>query len=326
MKIMKKYIFLIFFLFVGLNEVYTQNMSVSGATTSIVNGYYITSNPLLSDGVFYYIKVGTPTLYLYRTESAAWWMIGQLVDSDDITFVYYYLSSGNATPDGLTLTKVGNLGSLPEYPNINDTSLPVELSSFTIEATNQGVLCKWTTESEIENLGFILERKTEGTGWKEIANYKTDNNLMGHGSTSSATDYEYLDTIVEPNTTYEYRLADVDYDGVVTYHSVRTVTIEKAPLSSKIDEFTVMPAYPNPFNPSTTITYGINEYSKVIIDIYDIAGQLINTLQDGYQSKGWHSVDWNGTDKSNNQVPTGIYLSKVTSGDKVKTTKLMLLK
>ena len=207
-----------------------------------------------------------------------------------------------------------------------DYPLPVELSSFIVELTLQGVLCKWTTESEIENLGFLLERKTEGADWTELTSYKTDNGLLGQGTTSYPTEYEYLDIFVEPNTTYEYRLADVDYNGVVTYHSVRTVTVEKTPLPSILEEFTVLPAYPNPFNPSTTITYGINGDSKVTIEIYDITGKLINTLQDKNQSQGWHSVIWNGTNQFGEQAPAGLYLSRITSGNNIKTNKLMLLK
>jgi len=210
--------------------------------------------------------------------------------------------------------------------NPADQALPVELSSFTVESTGQGVLCKWTTESELENLGFLLERKTEGTDWKEIVSYKTDNSLFGQGTTSSYTDYKYLDVFVEPNTTFEYRLADVDYNGVITYHSVRTITVEQAPLTSMVEEFTVLPAYPNPFNPVTTITYGLNNDSKVNITIYDITGQLITTLLNTEQTQGWHSVSWNGTNQQGTQVPAGLYLSRILSGKEVKTSKLMLLK
>jgi len=211
-----------------------------------------------------------------------------------------------------------------------DSSTPVELTSFTVETTNQGVLCKWTTESETENLGFLLERRMvnggAANGWKEIASYKTDDGLLGQGSTSSYTDYEYLDKLVDPNTVYEYRLADIDYNGVVIYHATREVTVERALLASVIEEFTILPAYPNPFNPSTTITYGIDTDNKVTIDIYDITGKLINTLQNGYQTQGWHTVIWNGTNQHGEQIPAGIYISKITSGSKVKTNKLMLLK
>ena len=212
------------------------------------------------------------------------------------------------------------------WQNGTDTALPVELSSFTVENILEGVICKWTTESEVENLGFVLERKTDGTDWNEIAGYKNNNTLMGQGTISYPTDYEYLDSFVEPNTTYEYRLADVDYNGVITYHSVRTVTVDKAPLPSAVEGFTVLPAYPNPFNPITTITYGLDTDSKVTINIYDITGQLITTLLNIEQAQGWHSIQWNGTNHNNEQVHAGIYLSRITSNNNVKTTKLMLLK
>ncbi len=95
--------------------------------------------------------------------------------------------------------------------------------------------------------------------------------------------------------------------------------------------FIVLPAYPNPFNPSTTIRYGLANVEtshalSVQIQIYDIAGQLITTLLNGEQTPGWHSVIWNGTNQHGGQAPAGIYLSKITAGNDVKTTKLMLLK
>jgi hypothetical protein len=84
--------------------------------------------------------------------------------------------------------------------------------------------------------------------------------------------------------------------------------------------------YPNPFNPSTTIRYGLENDNYVTVEIFDISGKLITTLQDKNQTQGWHSVIWNGTNQFGEQVPAGIYLGKVTSGNEVKTTKLMLLK
>jgi hypothetical protein len=92
------------------------------------------------------------------------------------------------------------------------------------------------------------------------------------------------------------------------------------------NQFIILPAYPNPFNPITTITYGIDTDSRITVKIYDITGQLITTLINTEQTQGWHSVVWNGTNQYNKQVPAGIYLSKITSNNTSKTTKLMLLK
>ncbi|MFC1760324.1 FlgD immunoglobulin-like domain containing protein, partial [Candidatus Neomarinimicrobiota bacterium] len=231
-----------------------------------------------------------------------------------------FKSSSSPTPHGATSD-----GEIEGYL-IPENSLPVELSSFTATAAIDGVHLNWTTESETENLGFILERRTEGTDWTEIASYKTDDGLLGQGSTPSATDYEYLDNLVQAGTEYEYRLADVDHHGVVTYQATRSVTVEQTPLTSLVKDFTVLPAYPNPFNPITTIRYGLEDDGRVTVDIYDISGKLISTLQDKNQTQGWHSITWNGTNQHGKQVPAGLYLSRITSGNEVKTIKLMLLK
>ena len=199
-----------------------------------------------------------------------------------------------------------------------DIALPVELSSFTVELAPTGVLCKWTTESEIENLGFILERKTTVSDWHEIVSYKSDESLMGQGTVSFATDYEYLDKLVQQGNTYEYRLADVDYNGVVTYHATREVFV--------VNNSLLVTAFPNPFNPSTTIKYSISSDALAHIAIYDITGKLITTLVNQVQPAGWHEIQWNGTYQNGKDVPGGIYLSRVTVGNEVKTNKLILLK
>ncbi len=211
-----------------------------------------------------------------------------------------------------------------------DIALPVELSSFTAEAVSRGVLLSWTTESEIENLGFILERKTSYSDWNEIVSYKNDVSLLGQGTVSNPTDYEYIDKLVQQGNTYEYRLADVDYKGVVTYHATREVYVESNPLATNADKFTVT-AHPNPFNPSTTIGYNIPSVEtrhtlSVRVEIYDINGKLITTLVNKEQSAGWYEIKWNGKNKIGKAVPAGAYLSRVTFGNEVKTTKLMLLR
>ena len=106
--------------------------------------------------------------------------------------------------------------------------------------------------------------------------------------------------------------------------STKVLGIEE--LNSLPERFTIIPAYPNPFNPSTTIIYGLDKESSVNVQIYDINGKLISTLEEAEQHLGWHSVEWNGTDMNNNNVPAGMYLCKVTAGNDIKTIKLMLVK
>ncbi len=84
--------------------------------------------------------------------------------------------------------------------------------------------------------------------------------------------------------------------------------------------------YPNPFNPSTTIAYTIDKDSYVTIDIFDISGKLLVTLQNEYRTQGEHSVSWNGTDDSGSKVCAGVYFYQVKVGDLVETKKMVLVK
>ena len=85
--------------------------------------------------------------------------------------------------------------------------------------------------------------------------------------------------------------------------------------------FTITNIYPNPFNPSTTITYGIQENAHVKILIYNIVGEEITTLVNNYQAAGRHAVLWNADMQSG-----GMYLVKMITGKHVNTKKLMLIK
>lgn len=97
--------------------------------------------------------------------------------------------------------------------------------------------------------------------------------------------------------------------------------IEGFPQSFVIEE-----AYPNPFNPSTNIKYGIEKASDIEIAIFDLTGQLVNSIKIDAQSPGWHEFNWNGTDASNQKVSTGIYLVTMRSGKKIQRQKVTFCK
>ncbi len=92
------------------------------------------------------------------------------------------------------------------------------------------------------------------------------------------------------------------------------------------NEYVTLSAYPNPFNPTTTITFDIPKESYVTLTIYDMMSRRVNELVSGRVSSGKHSVIWNGTDANNNPVASGMYLYQLKSGDFVETKKLLLLK
>jgi len=86
--------------------------------------------------------------------------------------------------------------------------------------------------------------------------------------------------------------------------------------------------YPNPFNPQTTIQYALTKHSQVTLKIYNLLGQEIRTLVDGFQPSGPHKITWDGKGTSGERAASGIYFYKLTverNETVVSETRKMLL-
>ena len=81
------------------------------------------------------------------------------------------------------------------------------------------------------------------------------------------------------------------------------------------------PAYPNPFNPTTTIEFSIPQSEFVTVKVYNIVGNEITTLINEELSTGNHSIQWDGSHQ-----PSGVYFVKIESNGFVQTRKMVLLK
>jgi len=88
--------------------------------------------------------------------------------------------------------------------------------------------------------------------------------------------------------------------------------------------------YPNPFNPTTTLSFSLNEPGHVLLEVFNLKGQKITTLENRTLEAGEHSVVWNGTDEQNNIVPSGIYFTRLdidtAKGRYTCVKKIILLK
>jgi len=85
-------------------------------------------------------------------------------------------------------------------------------------------------------------------------------------------------------------------------------------------------AYPNPFNPVTTLNYHLPENGQVNITIFDMMGRVIKTLINYQQTAGYKSIQWNATNDRNEPVSAGIYLYTIQAGKFRQTRKMVLLK
>jgi len=83
----------------------------------------------------------------------------------------------------------------------------------------------------------------------------------------------------------------------------------------------LLPNYPNPFNPQTTIGYQLSEACRVRLSVFNLAGQEVARLQDGWQEAGIHSVQWHAMDQ-----PSGVYLVRLNDGEGLSLQRIVLLK
>ena len=90
--------------------------------------------------------------------------------------------------------------------------------------------------------------------------------------------------------------------------------------------FTLHPAYPNPFNPVTSLRYDLPEQTQVTLTIYDLMGREVTQLINTTQEAGYKSVQWNATDMHGKPVSAGVYLCQIRAGEFVQTRKMVLLK
>ena len=190
-----------------------------------------------------------------------------------------------------------------------DITVPVELNSFTSSTNDNNVTLFWSTATEKNNYGFEIERKSLNNDYKRIGFIK------GKGTTTEINNYSYTDKTLTPGL-YMYRLKQIDQNGEYKYYNLPGEINIGHPA-----EYSLSQNYPNPFNPKTTIRYSIKDAGFVKIEIYDILGRKVTTIVNEERPAGNYEVNFNG-----NNLASGIYFYKLTSGSFTQIKKMQLLK
>ena len=89
--------------------------------------------------------------------------------------------------------------------------------------------------------------------------------------------------------------------------------------------FALSDNYPNPFNPTTNISFSIPMQLDVRINIYNIMGQLVANISQGEMNAGTYNIQWNGTDQGGNMLPSGLYFYELEAGNEFRQIKKMTL-
>ena len=117
--------------------------------------------------------------------------------------------------------------------------------------------------------------------------------------------------------------ADVGPNGGSDFLAVSDINNDK---NRQSQSFLLISAYPNPFNPITTLRYDLPENIRVNIIIYDMLGREVRTLVNQTQNAGFKSIIWDATNNYGKPVSAGVYLYQIQVGDFVQTKKMVLLK
>jgi|GEM_PF-3232238 len=114
--------------------------------------------------------------------------------------------------------------------------------------------------------------------------------------------------------------------GVFILQTDFTLQSQAANKATSANTFDLKPAYPNPFNPATTIRFELTSSQRIDISVYNVLGQEVRTIAAGTFESGIHQMQWHGLDNTGSRVSSGIYFLRVQSNHQVTTQRLMLLK
>jgi len=193
-------------------------------------------------------------------------------------------------------------------------------------------LIVYTSKPEKQNMNIsyaIENRITVLSGGQPLGNshiyISREGEMIEDGYTNSSGEYSLPTNLL---IGVEYTVASV-MNGYVTYLTKFTPS-----LATDIEQDNnILPAsyalyqnYPNPFNPATSIEFDLPISSDVQINIFNNLGQNVLTLVDKQLSAGSYSIEWDGTNKNNDQVSSGIYFYKLTSEAYTETKRMILLR
>nr|MBC8450837.1 proprotein convertase P-domain-containing protein [bacterium] len=276
----------------SISEMYAGTYTVTATktdwSTGVVEGVVVTEG-MVTPGVDM-VLTATTTYEYCETPSLS-------IPDSSPTGVYDYLTF----PDDVVITEI------ELYVNITHTYI----GDLIVAVTSP------------EGTTVRLHDRSGGSASNIVGWYPTELTVDGPGS---------LDDQIGENAQGEWTIwvsdnAGAD-TGVLNTWCVRVV----GGVSTGVEEMDVPRAYelagvsPNPFNPMTTVTYGMPTSGHIELAVYNVAGQLVKTLVNGDETAGWHAVTWDGRDDNGGRVASGVYFARMQADEFTGSTKMVLLK
>lgn len=234
-----------------------------------------------------------------NTGGTGWWI-------DDVEFsdLYFIKNEASVTVAEFPETRTADIGEIGTVIS-SDVVLPIELINLTATAKTTNIRLDWATAIEKDNAGFEIMRRAENeTTFTKIAYVK------GQGTTNKTTEYDFIDNDVKANVPYFYQLNIIDNSGKAALSNIVTAVIRK--------NQTVVQVFPNPAKAQVSLNiYGANLGNTLEVNVMDVTGQLVRTVQFNNTDKNNFSLDFS-------DLPEQLYLLRITSGQFTDTQQVLI--
>ncbi len=270
--------------------------SYMATPSNIVVARWDTLSPLVPGPRPAWLTAGVSALQLGATYNSGW------IQSAVVTAAQYGTS---------TVNRPFTLGSLTQ-----DNSLPVEMGPFAVKQVENHMVLDWSTYSEIESLGFELDRSRPGSdGVLMLGTFLEDTALMAkspYGANYRTIDDDGLSTGI-----YIYDLYQIDKNGIRTHVASESVDFSEIDIPNAVD----LSVYPNPATQSVHAEFGLPADSYVQLSLYDVAGRQVMPSIEGEFSVGPNVVS---IDVSN--LASGVYNIILTASSPTQSGNQRVMK
>ncbi|NPV10197.1 MAG: T9SS type A sorting domain-containing protein [Ignavibacteria bacterium] len=239
----------------------------------------------------------------YRT-SISFTITGLNIPNGSYFWIRWTDYNATSSDDGLAIDEF----------SIDQSALPVTLEQFTYFVKSQNVHLFWRTSTEVNNYGWEVERSKIDKSTNKPAVWQKIGFVKGSGNSNSPKEYSFVDKDALYGE-YAYRLKQIDIDGTTSFSEELRVFVGNKP------EVYDLKAYPNPFNPATTIRFSLPESGNVKLSIYDALGRFVETLVDDQRDAGIYEFEYNAS-----KLSSGIYFTILQVNNIRIVNKLQLIK
>ncbi len=239
-------------------------------------------------------------------------------------------SSLDTSENTLTLTGINSFSYWTAAPAGQEQTLPVTLSSFTASYIDQHAKLSWTTQSESNQLGWNIYRSKNIHPDQHIR--INSEPILSENNCSQPTNYIYYDEfLTEESNEYFYWIESISLTNDSNFFGPISLYIEASQEEESTPEFPqefgLFANYPNPFNPSTSISFQVKKNTHCNLVIFDVKGRKIKTIYSGdVIANKLNTVVWDGKDNNNNDVSSGVYFYQLSGKGVEQTRKMILVK